>query len=151
MKFLWILLGILGLFLLFGLLRTWQTQTSANQAKFKAGKLPTEPLDGFYKGTVTNYHGEWRGKTFDASHNKGINSFGEGEKYPFRTYTGVGLRDKDLQVFKIDYNVSGNPFWVRRVLDEVVETAPGKYLGKIHVRILPGLHFATGYFTLEKQ
>lgn len=133
--------------------RNWKTQHSQNQAIFLAGKVPAT-LDGFYKGTVTGFKTDWQGKKLDASHSSGINVFHKDgqdiENFPFKTYTGQGLQDKNLEVFKIDYDNSTNPWWVRRVVDELVETGPGQYLGKIHLKILPGLSFAVGYFRLSK-
>jgi hypothetical protein len=35
-------------------------------------------------------------------------------------------------------------------VDELVETSPEKYLGKLHIQIFPGLSFALGYFSLER-
>jgi hypothetical protein len=60
------------------------------------------------------------------------------------------VKDKTLDVFKIDYNIKGNPLWLRRILDEVVEVEPGKLLGKVHVRWILGITFTAGFFELEK-
>src|SRR5687767_7092086 len=141
MKLILLILGssliiLLLLFLLVGLLRTRKTQTSANQARFTAGKLPSPAPDGFYQGQVTGYNGPWQGKQFDAATQTGINIFATGdttteERYPFVTYVGKGLRDPSTDVLKIDYAKANNPWWVKFVLDEIVETEPGHYLGKI--------------------
>lgn len=53
-------------------------------------------------------------------------------------------------VLKIDYAIPANPFWLRFILDEIVETEPGKLLGKVHIHLLPDLNFTLGFFTLEK-
>ncbi|TSC66197.1 MAG: hypothetical protein CEO21_242, partial [Microgenomates group bacterium Gr01-1014_80] len=82
----------------------------------------------------------------------GINIFkdtdGNQERYPFKTYTGKGLQD-NKEVLKIDYSANKDPWWLRFILDEIVETAPGKYLGKVHIQVLPGTGFSLGYFKLE--
>ena len=69
--------------------------------------------------------------------------------YPFRTHLGSGVIDRDRQVLKIDYNVPANPFrLIRRVLDELVEVAPGYYLGKAHLCVRG--HWRTvAYFALQ--
>lgn len=144
---------IIGGFIVLGVMRTIKTQTSANQNKFMQGN-GNITLDGFYKGDVTGLKTNWRGKSFNASDNTGFNNFEENgqaiTKYPFTTSIGKGLRDT-IDVFKIDYNNPKNPWWTRAVLDEVVEVEPGKYLGKIHYRLIPGLPFSMGFFRLEKQ
>lgn len=158
MKLLFILLGSLVLlfliaFTLYGLYRTFKTRRSPNQRIFLAGSKPNPLPDGFYHGSVTGYSGSWRGKKFDSPRSAGINVFGEGdqliERYPFKTYSGEGLQDQTIEVLKIDYNIPTNPFWVRLVLDEIVQVEPGKYLGKVHYRFIPIVPFTIGYFRLE--
>ena len=138
--------------LVLGILRTIQTQNSSSQKLFLAGKIPSPKPDGSYKGSAGGRSdiAGWRGKKFDATNSAGINLVGNSEKFPFKTYTGTGLADKDLQVFKIDYDIPKNPFWLRLILDEIVETSPNHYLGKIHLKIIPGFPFSLGYFKLEK-
>ncbi|MEX2055128.1 MAG: hypothetical protein WD972_03005, partial [Candidatus Andersenbacteria bacterium] len=84
----------------------------------------------------------------------GINVFDDAgqrnERYPFKTYTAPGIRDEALQVLKIDYNIQGNPWWLKFILDEVVEVAPNTLLGKVHVHV-GSLAFTLSYFTLEKS
>ena len=70
--------------------------------------------------------------------------------YPFKTYFGPGLRDHGVETMKIDYQLPTVPFYARPILDEIVEVSPGKYLGKIHYRLIPGFPFTIGYFWLEK-
>lgn len=125
-----------------------------SQKIFLSGKLPEKSPDGDYKGIVKNLKTSWRGKSINAKNSSGINNFLENgnmtKKYPFKTYTGRGIQDKKKEVFKIDYNISGNPLWLRFILDEIVQTENNTFLGKVHIRILPGLAFSLGYFTLEK-
>lgn len=144
-----ILLGIGGL----GLYRTNQMQKSDYQREFLTGKAPSKPLAGFYKGTVRNFKTDWQGKEFDATASSGINTFkretGETREFPFKTYNGKGIADKNMDVFKIDYS-NTNPLWTRIVLDELVEVSPNKFLGKVNINILPGFPFTVGFFRLEK-
>ena len=131
-----ILLGILAvlllILLLFFLVLVWRTskiQSDEREAEFLSGKLPPDPPDGFYKGTATKYKTSWLGKKFNSTDSTGINVFdnGKGEKfdkYSFVTYSAKGLLDKNLDVLKIDYNVRGNPFWLRFIVDEIVEVKP---------------------------
>ncbi|MEX0616367.1 MAG: hypothetical protein WD231_00975 [Candidatus Woykebacteria bacterium] len=146
-----IILIIVILSILFALYRTWKIQHSDNQKIFLSGKLPSPKLDGFYKGSVNGRDSlSWKGKIFNAAENSGVNKIEDSERYKFKTSEGKGLQDKNIGVLKLNYNVSGNPIWLRTLLDEIVETEPGVYLGKIHLRIIPGLPFTIGYFNLER-
>ena len=131
-----------------GLYRNWKVQSSPNQKIFSEGKVPNPLPNGQYKGRVTGYNGSWKGKKFIASSSSGINLIDNTEKYPFKTYIGKGLQDHQLDILKIDYNIPQNPFWLHFILDEIVQTAPGKFLGKVHINLIPGLPFTLGYFTL---
>lgn len=150
------LLGILfvvaGLVILFGSYRTYKTRQSPNQKIFENGKVPTK-MDGLYHGKVTGYKTNWQGKKFDATRSAGINVFKNGDKlnerYPFRTYIRKGVAD-NMEVLKIDYSENTFPWWLRFILDELVEIEPGKYLGKVHITVIPGIPFTVGYFTLVK-
>ena len=145
-------------------LRTWQMKLEPNQKEFLHGVLPNPKPDGFYQGSV-GFKTAWLGKKFDAQNAVGINvvadrKAGQVDKYPFKTYTGNGLFDQKLFVQKIDYNVKGNPFWIKWILDEIVEVAPsfaeasagkpGQYLGKMNLRIIPGFPFSVLYFELKR-
>jgi len=129
--------------------RTHTNEQGAHQKHFAAGHLPDPLPNGPYKGTVDGYSGDWKGKEFDAETKSGANNFNGTKRDPFKTYTAEGLRDKSLKVFRIDYDVSPNPWWLRHLVDEVTEVTPGKYQGKIMVRWL-GSTFTVGYFQLEK-
>ncbi len=146
--------GVLLLFIVVGFLRTWQMEHGDNQKLFLKGTVPSPVLSGFYEGVVPGHKFSWVGKKFDDSNNAGINVFDNGSsaqiyKYPFVTSLGKGVKDESLDVLKIDYDISGNPFWLRFVLDEVVETAPGQYLGKLQVRFIWKFPFTLGFFTLK--
>jgi hypothetical protein len=115
----------------------------------------------------------WQGKTFDPGARRGDNVFtrdslplarvlwpfyrdyrddtpGTYRAFPFRTFTGPGLADPDRQVLKIDYDLAANPrLTIRRVLDELVQVAPGEYLGKAHLHWWWGRWQTVAFFTLK--
>lgn len=152
-----LLLVLLGLaafsIVAFGVLRTVKSEKSKNQAVFTSGQPLTIPAAGLYRGSVTGYTGSWQGKFF-GEEGQGSNLFQENgrevRKYPFAFYQSQGLRDKNLEVIRLDYNQPGNPWWLRFIVDEIVADGPNTYLGKVHVRLMPSLVFTMGYFTLEK-
>jgi len=141
--------------ILLGILRTWQMEHSADQAIFAAGTAPSPAPHGFYSGAIAGPHVSWLGKTFYAAQHTGINEFDAGrgtktENFPFKTQSNKGLTDKNLYVLDIDYNIPANPFWVRPILDELVQTAPDTYLGKLQLRLIPGLPFTLIFFRLSR-
>ena len=71
--------------------------------------------------------------------------------FRFRTYTSPGTLDPDIETLKIDYDSDDNPgFLIRNILDELVEIAPGEYLGKVLLRRRPGADWRlVGYFSLR--
>ena len=150
--FLALFLIAFGVVILIGIIRTWRVQANPLQQEFLKGKLPGE-LDGLYKGYVSGLETTWQGKKFNSAESAGINLFNDAdvihEKYPFRTYSGRGAQDS-IEVLKIDYNLNENPLWLRFIVDELVETSPNKYLGKLNVRLIPGVAFSLGFFNLEK-
>lgn len=139
--------------ILLGILRSIQIQNNPQQKEFLNGTVPKDLPNGLYKGKV-GLKTNWQGKRFDASASAGINVFKKNgqtsESYPFKTYVGPGAQDKNLKVLKIDYSENKKPWWLRYILDEVVEVSPGKYLGKLHITAIPGLPFSLGFFRLEK-
>lgn len=145
-----IVVGLFVIFLIVGFVRTWQVGRDPLNMAFRAGTVPSPALDGPYRGSVPGHSVSWLGKKMKAADNAGINVFFDGDKYPFATSVGAGLRDTDIQVLQIKYDVPGNPWWLRLVLDEMVQVAPSKYLGKVNIRIVPGAPFTLGYFELEK-
>lgn len=143
------------IFPILGILRTIQLQNSPLQKLFLSGIIPAKSPDGFYKGTAYGLRNtSWQGKKFDAKTKTGINVLKKGlgteEHFAFISSVGPGLRDTSIQVLKIDYSQTKKPFWLRFILDEVVETAPGTLLGKVHVRLIPGFPFTVGFFKLGK-
>ncbi len=153
--FLKTIIGLLLLGILSGIFRTRQIQHDAQEKVFLHGTVPDPTPDGLYYGSVPGRTVSWLGKKFSAASSRGINIFSDGkggqsEQYPFVTSAGKGLQDKDLNVLKIDYDIPGNPIWLRLVVDEVVQIAPGHYLGKLEARMIPGFPFALIYFELKK-
>jgi hypothetical protein len=132
--------------------RDFWSRRSPNQALFTQGAIPQQMPDGDYQGSVSGYSGSWLGKTFDAKTATGRNRMKSGEgvelRYPFRTWVGRGIADP-VQVIKIDYDIAGNPMWLRRILDEIVQVGPNHFLGKVHVR-WGAVHLTAGYFELRK-
>ncbi|MDF2459337.1 MAG: uncharacterized protein K0S79_1753 [Nitrospira sp.] len=140
--------------LAYGCYRTLLSEGSPKQDAFLKGTFPSPLPVGLLKGSVDGLQVSWKGKKLNADTQTGINIFageaGEEERYPFKTYQAKGLRDPEVNVLRIDYELPGNPFWLRRITDEIVEVENGKYLGKVHLRILPGYPFTMGYFRLEQ-
>jgi hypothetical protein len=144
--------------------------------QFINGKQPVNAPDGFYRGTahvLFDKKTPWLGKSFVRVEANGFNIFtpagaailktltpfykrftdnadGNTDAYYFQTRTAPGLKDPDINVIKLDYNAPENPFLIRIILDEIVEVAPDEYLGKIHLKVFPGVFCAIGYFGLKK-
>jgi hypothetical protein len=151
----WILIVVAaGSAAIFLLWRTYVSEHSLQQEKFRRGRADIGNLEGEYRGYVSGYSGSWQGKVFNQATSRGVNRFQEGtsvvDNYPFKISVGKGVPDPELDVIKIDYNQPGNPWWLRFVLDEIVGIAPNTYLGKIHLVFSPRISFTVGYFTLEK-
>jgi hypothetical protein len=115
----------------------------------------------------------WQGKIFDRERRTGVNSLVQApasrivlkaafpgyspergtaeriEAFPFRNRVARGELDRDVSVLKIDYDFEANPdFLIRRILDELVQIAPGRYLGKILFRASGRFH-PIGFFSLR--
>lgn len=156
-------------------------------ALFAGGHPPDPPLQGFQRGryltttlrpaldvtarTLTSLWMPWRGKSFDADHDQGVNVLdasirqsmrvlfpghrperdlgGRIEAFPFRTSIGPDVVDPEVMVLRIGYDHAGNPGLVRRILDELVQVDDGLYLGRILFRSRGSLQ-PVGWFTLER-
>ncbi len=116
----------------------------------------------------------WCGKVFDAASARGENIFYLGFKgvsralfpfyadyqpevpdrfraFPFRTYSGPGLKDTDLQVLKIDYRMPVNPrLTIGRILDELVQVDDNYYFGKAYFKTWWGSWHLIFYFALQR-
>lgn len=179
MVFVWILLSAaiaVAVWLGFWMLVTFFVGQSDRQKQFVAASAPTDGPDGFYNGAaylLGNRPVPWLGKSFEATNSKGFNIFtptgasllrvmtpfyklfrqnadGNTDAYYFETSTSPGFRDKQISTFKLDYDAPENPFLIRIILDEMVETAPAEYLGKVHMKVFPGYYATIGFFGLRK-
>jgi hypothetical protein len=180
MLILWILFSIfaaLAVWLVFWSLVSFFVNRSHYHKLFVAGKLPQTAPDGFYQGTAHIFFDKqtpWLGKSFVARDNLGFNIFmaksapllktmmpfykkfsqspnGDTDAFYFQTRAEAGLKDKETDVIKLEYDAPENPFPVRIILDEIVEIAPGQFLGKIHLKVFPRFYSTIGYFGLKKQ
>lgn len=179
MLFIWIAIGLvaaLAIWLGYFALITFIVGKSRRQAEFVNRKLPSEPPDGFYRGSAYLLGSSpvpWLGKSFERENSKGFNIFtpkgasllklltpfytlfrpnadGNTDAYYFRTSTGRGFKDQDIETFKLDYDSPENPFLIRIILDEIVEVAPQEFLGKVHVKVFPGYFATIGFFGLKR-
>lgn len=121
---------------------------------------------------LTN-HMPWCGKTFTAAAATGdnvlYNSFmpvarvlfpgyrgyqadgpGRMRAFPFRIYSGPGLKDPDRQVLKIDYDTPANPWLMRRILDELVQVDDNYYFGKAYFKLSASTSHLLFYFALQR-
>jgi hypothetical protein len=150
--------GLLALPVAVILYFTQRTARDPQQEGFADGKTPDPLPEGTYRGTVPGYErlaAGWLGKRFNGATARGLNLVRDGdgvrEAFPFRTYLTPGLDSPDREVLRVDYDLPGNPFWLRVCADELVQREPGQYLGKSYVRLLPGRPFGMLYFGLQKE
>lgn len=151
-----ILICFIVIFLLIGFITTLLVQKSDTQKQFLSGHQPNPLPNGMYNGSTDLYHGQWSGKKFNDITMTGANEFTileeTTDQYPFRMYYAEGLKDKDLSVLRLDYDIVGNPLWARGVVDELVQVdrSGNKYIGKINYELPFNIVFTIGFFTLEK-
>ncbi len=150
----WIV-GVLALVLLIFMLVDYRLEHSAKQAVFQAGAIPNPEPSGYYDGYLAMPNPFWEGKRFDDITGRGVNVFRAGygltnEGFSFVTYPGKGLKDGNHDVFKLDYDISDNPFWLRPFFDEIVQVGDNHYLGKMYLRFLPGHPFTLAFFELSR-
>lgn len=179
MLIIWILLSIvaaIAVWLCFWSLVDLLVNRGDYHQQFINGNVPQNAPDGFYQGTAHiffNKQTPWLGKEFVADDNLGFNIFipkgasllkilmpfykrfsqngsGDTNAFYFQTRTEAGLKDKDVEVIKLDYDAPENPFPIRIILDEIVEIAPEQFLGKIHLKVFPRVYSTIGYFGLRK-
>ena len=121
---------------------------------------------------ITGMWMPWQGKRFDADAGTGDNRMVASSKLPskllwplyrmkdaadghlafdFKTYQDAGKADPGVQVMVIDYSdVEANPrLVIKSIRDELVEVAPGAYLGKILFRLPPDRYEMIGFFALR--
>jgi hypothetical protein len=71
--------------------------------------------------------------------------------FAFSVRLAHSVRNPRLAVMRIDYDLDENPrFWIRDIVDELVETAPGEYLGEAQVRWF-GRWRTAAYFSLRPE
>lgn len=73
------------------------------------------------------------------------------QAYPFIYSVSESIGFPGKKVIRLDYNQPENPFWLRFIVDEMVEEAPAKYLGVVYISLIPATPFRMGYFTLERS
>lgn len=175
----WILfsaISVIVFWLVFWSIVNFINNRSNYQIQFSNGKIPTKFPEGFYVGEahlLADKKVPWLGKSFISNKNLGYNIFtpngtrilklltpfyeqfyinaeGNFRAYYFKTKTKKGLKDTETEVIRLDYNAAENPFLIRIILDEIVEIAPSQYLGKVHLKIFPGIYSTIGYFGLRK-
>jgi hypothetical protein len=180
MLVLWIIADVLiaiATWLAFWVFISYLVSLSGRQKYFLKGRLPSPPPEGFYKGIAHLLGGgpvPWLGKSFEGAEDRGYNIFtpkgasilkilspmykrfnvnteGNTDAYYFQTSTGKGLKDENTEVFKLNYNSPENPFPIRIILDEMVQTGPNEFLGKVHVKVFPGYYATIGFFGLERK
>lgn len=169
---------IVAAILILGSLVTFLVERSPYHKQFIEGHAPNPLPDGFHPGlahVLFDKQTPWLGKQFDHTQQIGFNIFtplgakilkfaspfypkfslneeGNTRAYYFKTWVGKGKKDANVDVLKLDYAaMRENPLFIRIILDEVVEIAPQQYLGKIHVKLLPGFFVTVGYFGLTEQ
>jgi hypothetical protein len=149
---------------------------SSYQETFQKGTIPKQLPNGFYNGkvhTLSDIKTPWLGKSFDSKSQTGLNYFtptggkilkyitpfyklsktdetGSTLAYTFKTSTTKGLKDTNLDVITLDYNLPENPWLIRIIQDEIVSTGENEYLGKIHIKIYKNYYITLGYFGLSK-
>jgi hypothetical protein len=128
------------------------------------------PLDGLFR-RIAGLWMPWQGKTLFPDSSTGVNRFlpnvrgpmravwpgytpryvgpDRVEAFPFRTRVAPGELDPGVDVLKIEYDFEANPALViRRILDELVQVGPGRYLGKVLFRAR-GRFYPIGFFSLR--
>lgn len=179
MLVIWIVVSLVSfviLWLAFWTLVTLFVGQSSRQKQFAAASAPADGPSGFYRGSaylLGNGPVPWLGKSFEKEEQKGFNIFtptgasllkvmtpfyklfrrnadGNTDAYYFKTSTGLGFKDKDVSVFKLDYDSPENPFLIRIILDEIVEVEPNEFLGKVHLKVFPGYYATIGFFGLRR-
>ncbi len=143
-----VILGALATLIIGATLRSNAANKAANNTIFLQGTMPEPLLDGLYNGN-TAIRSNWLGKRFYADKNRGLNRFSDGERYEFATGSAKSLSSNN-KVLKLDYNQPGNPWWLKLIVDEVSQVEPGKYQGKVYIKVGPTF-FTLTYFELTSD
>ena len=95
----------------------------------------------------------WRGKSFSGDSTfagEGINRirlFGDRQWYRFETYTAPSVLDGQPCVL-LNYDLADNPWFIRRIRDEIREVASGLFMGPALVR-KRGRHTRVLHFAID--
>ncbi len=148
-------------------------RAQTNMDGFYNGKLlvllPCTFLEHF-AGFFVNFYLPWKGKYFYQKNHKGENILPKSAKklllllptkiivdnsnsggfhaFPFKTSLTKGV-DDPVNVLHLDYDIPQNPPLIKRVVDEVVETEGGVFLGKAYLKE-KNRQRLLAYFTLQK-
>lgn len=130
-----------------------RTERLPEQQAFLTGTAEA-PSPGTYRGTSDLPLNSWRGKIISPDPQSGTNVFSSNgyaqKKFPFQITQAQGIRNPEQTVIRLDYNTQPNPWYIRTlIIEELVKNDANQYLGKTQLRVLPGLAFTLGFFTLE--
>lgn len=98
------------------------------------GPLGRDPLCALVRRLAASALFPWRGKSFlplETSRGRGVNRVrlgGTVELFPFETRVDRSAID-GVPCLLLDYDLATNPWFVRRIRDELREISPGVYLG----------------------
>lgn len=111
------------------------------------------PVARLLRGLAGSKGFPWRGKSFtprDTGRGEGINRVLSDRLKLFRFETSIGpSKAGDFDAVQLDYDHAGNPWFIRRIEDEIRELRPGLYLGQAWVRLRGGRPWLALYFGLE--
>lgn len=120
---------------------------------FALGSYPVPLPRGYYHEPITPGQTSWAGRTFTLTGMKGTdNARRDGKDAPGAAFTlrkEATFEDASKSALILDYGVNGNALWARAELDEMVETAPDKFLVKRFLR-LGSKRWYIGYLRLER-
>ena len=96
----------------------------------------------------------WRGKSFAPlgdDEGRGINRVFSDRVRLFAFETSIARsRAGDFDAFQLDYDLPENPFFIRRIKDEIRELSPGLYLGQAYWHTTRADHLVL-YFALTSR
>ncbi|MBP9088770.1 MAG: hypothetical protein KBG15_21785, partial [Kofleriaceae bacterium] len=99
--------------------------------------IGASPLGSLVRSFASSSAFIWDGKTFAAGSDDegtGINrlkvpgALGRQNLFPFNTHLGKSAID-GKRALVLDYDLDENPFWIRKIHDEVRELTPGLFFG----------------------
>ena len=103
-------------------------------------RMPLSPLSAL----ASSDWFPWRGKTFDPAdeqHGFGINRVFTDRLKLFRFATSIGpSKAGPFDALQLDYDLPENPWFIRRIEDEIRELSPGLWLGQAYFRTRAAAH-----------